>query len=65
MKKTSSLYHGHRFPAVVISSAVRWYLRFNLSLLDIEELPFERGVVVSYKTIRCWRDKFWAPLLTW
>ncbi|MEM5380744.1 IS6 family transposase, partial [Paraburkholderia azotifigens] len=28
MKKTKSLYHGHRFPATVISHAVRWYFRF-------------------------------------
>src|ERR1700682_2492509 len=48
MKKTKSLYHGHRFPAAVISSAVRWYFRFQLSLRDIEELLFERGVIVSY-----------------
>ncbi|KAA0997970.1 IS6 family transposase, partial [Paraburkholderia panacisoli] len=27
MKKKKSLYHGHRFPAVVISCAVRWYFR--------------------------------------
>ncbi len=60
MKKTRSLYHGHRFPAVVISQAVRWYFRFNLSLRDIEELLFERGVVVSYETIRRWCDKFGA-----
>jgi putative transposase len=60
MKKTKSLYHGHRFPAVVISSAVRWYFRFNLSLRDIEELLFERGVVVTYETIRRWCDKFGA-----
>lgn len=36
--KTTSLYHGHRFPAVIISQAVRWYFRFQLSLRDIEEL---------------------------
>jgi putative transposase len=48
MKKTKSLYHGHRFPAVVISCAVRWYFRFSLSLRDIEELLLERGVVVMY-----------------
>ena len=58
MKKTKSLYHGHRFPAVVISCAVRWYFRFQLSLRDIEELLFERGVVVSYETVRRWCDKF-------
>ncbi|HYS66657.1 MAG TPA: IS6 family transposase [Paraburkholderia sp.] len=60
MKKTKSLYHGHRFPAVVISCAVRWYFRFQLSLRDIEELLFERGVVVSYETVRRWCDKFGA-----
>src|ERR1700716_3522563 len=58
MKKSKSLYHGHRFPAAVISCAVRWYFRFQLSLRDIEELLFERGVVVSYETVRRWCDKF-------
>ena len=60
MKNTRSLYYGHRFPAVVISCAVRWYFRFQLSLRDIEELLFERGVVVSYETIRRWCNKFGA-----
>src|ERR1700758_328562 len=57
MKKSKSLYHGHRFPAEGISCAVRWYFRFQLSLRDIEELLFERGVTVTYETIRCWCDK--------
>ena len=60
MKKSKSLYHGHRFPAGVISCAVRWYYRYQLSLRDIEELLFERGVIVTYETIRCWCDKFGA-----
>ena len=60
MKNTKSLYHSHRFPAVVISCAVRWYFRFNLSLRDIEELLLERGVVVTYETVRCWCHKFGA-----
>src|ERR1700758_4473820 len=58
MNKTKSLYHGHRFPAVVISCAVRWYFRFSLSLRDIEELLLERGIVVTYEAIRCWCNKF-------
>jgi putative transposase len=58
MKKSKSLYRGHRFPAGVISWAVRWYFRFQLSLRDIEELLFERGVIVTYETIGCWCDKF-------
>jgi putative transposase len=60
MQNTKSLYRGHRFPAIVISCAVRWYYRFQLSLRDIEELLFERRVVVSYETIRRWCDKFGA-----
>jgi transposase-like protein len=48
MKKANSLYHGHRFPASIISCAVCWYFRFHLSLRDIEELLFEQGVTVSY-----------------
>ncbi|OUL76519.1 transposase [Paraburkholderia hospita] len=58
MSKTKSLYGGHRFPATVISHAVRWY--FQLSLRDIEELLFERGVTVSYETIRRWCENFGA-----
>jgi putative transposase len=50
MKKSKSLYHGHRFPASVISCAVRWYHRYRLSLRDTEELLFERGVIVTYET---------------
>lgn len=60
MKKKSLFYYGHRFPAAVISCAVRWYFRFHLGLCDIEELLLERGVVVSYETIRRWCDKFGA-----
>jgi putative transposase len=60
MKDAKSRYHGHRFPAAVISCAVRWYFRFQLSVRDIEELLFERGVIVSYETVRRWCDKFGA-----
>jgi len=41
-----------------LPDAVRWYFRVQLSLRDIEELLFERGVVVSYETIRRWCEKF-------
>lgn len=60
MKKSTSPYHGFRFPSAVISCAVRWYYRFNLSLRDIEELLLERGVVVSYESVRNWCDRFGA-----
>src|SRR5260370_35066911 len=65
MKKSKSLHHGHRFPAEVISCAVRWYFHFQLSLRDIEELLFERGVTVTYETIRCRCDKFGKGFAHW
>jgi transposase-like protein len=45
-------YRRHRFPPVVIQHAVRLYLRFTLSYRDVEELLAERGLDVSYETVR-------------
>jgi putative transposase len=53
-----SLYRGQRFPADVIAHAVWLYFRFSLSLRDVEELMAERGVTVTYETIREWCAKF-------
>jgi putative transposase len=51
-------YKNHRFPAEIISHAVWLYFRFCLSFRDVEELLFERGVIVTYETIRKWCRKF-------
>ena len=51
-------YHGHRFPPLIISHAVWLYHRFTLSFRDIEDLLAERGVIVSYESIRQWCRKF-------
>jgi putative transposase len=48
MKKSKLLYQGHRSPTEVISCALRWYFRFQLSLCNIEELLFQRGVVLTF-----------------
>lgn len=48
----------HRFPPAVIRHAVWLYLRFTLSLRDVEEMLAHRGVEVSYETIKCWTLKF-------
>jgi putative transposase len=53
-------YKRHRFPPEIISYAVWLYYRFNLSYRDIEDLLAERGVTVSYETIRLWSIKFGA-----
>ena len=51
-------YVRHRFPAEVIRYAVCLYLRFTLSYRDVEELMVERGLDVSYETVRRWVAKF-------
>lgn len=48
----------HRFPADVIRRAVWLYFRFTLSFRDVEEMLAERGIDLSYETIRCWCIKF-------
>ena len=53
-----SPFHGHRFPPEVIRHAVWLYLRFTLSYRDVEELLAERGLEVSYETVRRWVGKF-------
>lgn len=51
-------YSRHRFPADVIRRAVWLYFRFTLSFRDVEDLMAERGIDVSYETVRCWTRKF-------
>jgi putative transposase len=53
-------YKRHRFPSEIIAHAVWLYFRFPLSLRLVEEMLLERGIVVSYETIRRWAIKFGA-----
>jgi putative transposase len=55
---SSSTYKGHRYPPEIISHCVWLYHRFPLSFREIEEMMMERGVIVSYETIREWCRKF-------
>jgi len=55
-------YKRHRYPPQIIAHVVWLYVRFNLSLREVEELMLERGVDVSYETIRRWTVKF-GPLI--
>ena len=54
----TSIYTLHRFHPDIIRRTVWMYFRFNLSFRDVEDLMIERGVDVSYETIRRWVDKF-------
>ncbi|PVE21265.1 IS6 family transposase [Microvirga sp. KLBC 81] len=51
-------YKRHRFPPQIIAHAVWLYFRFPLSLRLVEEMLLERGIVVSYETVRRWALKF-------
>jgi putative transposase len=58
MNSHTPTYHGYRFPPAIISHAVWLYHRFSLSFRDAEDLLAQRGIVVSYETIRQWCEKF-------
>jgi putative transposase len=51
-------YARHQFPPVVIQHAVWLYVRFTLSYRDVEDLMAERGLDISYETVRRWVLKF-------
>jgi len=55
---TAPDYKGFRFPPEIIRHAVWLYFRFSLSLCDVEELIAQRGIVVTYETVRQWCLKF-------
>src|SRR5207244_1615033 len=55
---TSLCYRRHRFPPEIIQHAIWLYLRFTLSYRDVEELLAERGLDISYETVRRWILKF-------
>ncbi len=58
MQSSNISFKRHRFPSQIVSRTVWLYLRFNLSLREVEEMLLERGIGVSYETIRRWIAKF-------
>jgi hypothetical protein len=52
----------HRFPPPIIQHAIWLYLRFTLSYRDVDELLAERGLSISYETVRRWVLKF-GPMI--
>jgi len=58
VNESSSLYRRHRFPGEIINYCVWLYYRFSLSYRDIEEMMAQRGVRVTYESIRQWCLKF-------
>jgi putative transposase len=58
MKTQTPSYRGFRFPSEIISHAVSLYHRFCLSFREVEELLAERGIIVTYESVRQWCQKF-------
>jgi putative transposase len=56
-------YRRHRSPPEIIQHAIWLYLRFTLSFRDVEDLLAERGITVSYETVRRWVNHF-GPMVT-
>jgi putative transposase len=56
------MFRGRHFDRSVILLCVRWYLAYNLSLRDLEEMMAERGIHVDHSTVHRWVAHF-APLL--
>ena len=55
---TKISYSRYRFPPVIIQQAIWLYVRFTLSFRDVEDLLAERGITVSYETVRRWVNHF-------
>jgi len=51
-------YAGYRFPPEIIQQTIWLYVRFTLSFRDVEDLLAERGIMVSYETVRRWVNHF-------
>ena len=58
MNSPAPSYHGYRFPTDIIAHAVWLYFRFSLSFRDVEDLLAQRGITVTYETIRQWTRTF-------
>ena len=59
---TQISYRGYRFPPVIIQQAIWLYARFTLSFRDVEDLLAERGITVSYETVRRWVNHFGSAI---
>src|ERR1700730_15585207 len=55
-------YSGYRFPPEIFQHAIWLYIRFTLSFRDVEDLLAERGIMVSYETVRRWVYHF-GPMI--
>jgi transposase-like protein len=57
------MFNGRHFDRSVILLCIRWYLAYNLSLRDLEEMMAERGISVDPATIHRWVIRYSPELL--
>lgn len=50
-------FKGRHFEGEIVLRAVRWYCRYGISSLDLEQMMAERGVTVDHSTIYRWVQK--------
>jgi IS6 family transposase len=58
-----ALFRKRQFEPIVIVTCVRWYLRFSLSLRDVQELMAERGLSLSHSSIGRWTQVYGPEVL--
>jgi putative transposase len=58
-----SVFKGRHFDRSVILLCVRWYLAYNLSLRNLEEMMAERGISVDHATVHRWVIRYSPELL--
>jgi putative transposase len=59
---TKMSYAGYRFPPEIIRQTIWLYVRFTLSFRDLEDLLAERGIAVSYESVRRWVNHFGSKI---
>jgi transposase-like protein len=62
MATRPAIFKWRQTEPVLILSAVRWYLRYSLSLRDVEELLKERGLEVDHTTVWRWVQRYGPEL---
>ncbi len=57
-RRTGSPFNDLQFPTDIVLLTVLWRLRYKLSFRDVAELLLQRGLEISYETIRTWEFRF-------
>ena len=58
MATRPAIFKWRQIEPVLILCAVRWYLRYSLSLRDVEEFLEERGLGADHTTVWRWVQRY-------